>query len=174
MHISIGIGAAVAAALLLAPPAKADGVPVTLSAKDPGLLALGAGSFDFDHRNPEAEFRAEYRFPQSFYYIKPLLGVFGTDRSAIYAYFGLRADIVFADHYVVMPVAAMGYYDRGSGKDLGSHFEFKTGAEFAYRFDGGVRIGLAFDHISNAGITKKNPGEENLLLMFSLPLGFQD
>jgi hypothetical protein len=34
-----------------------------------------------------------------------------------------------------------------------------------------VRVGPAFDHISNAGIGKKNPGEENLMMMVSVPLG---
>ena len=69
-----------------------------------------------------------------------------------------------------MPVATVGYYSKGDGEDLGSPVEFKTGAEFAYRFDEGWRVGVAFDHISNAGLTKRNPGTELLLLMVSLPI----
>jgi lipid A 3-O-deacylase len=137
---------------------------------DPGLLALGIGAFDFDHRQPAAEFRGEWRFSQGLWLIKPLLGAFVTSRGSFYGYFGLRADIILAEHYVIMPVAAFGYYDKGNGKDLGSHAEFKTGVEFAYRFDNAMRLGLAFDHISNAGITQKNPGTENLLVVLSLPL----
>jgi hypothetical protein len=70
-----------------------------------------------------------------------------------------------------MPVAAAGYFHRGAGKDLGSHLEFKTGLELAYRFDDMSRIGIAFDHISNAGLTKRNPGTESLLLTYSIPIG---
>jgi lipid A 3-O-deacylase len=155
---------ALAAAILLAPSlARAD---------DPGLLAIGAGAIDFDHKQPAAEFRAEYRFAQGFYFIKPIAGVLGTTRGSVYVYGGLRADFIFAQHYVLMPVAAVGYFDRGNGKDLGSHTEFKTGVEFAYRFDNAARVGLAFDHISNAGITRVNPGTESLMVMVSLPLGW--
>jgi lipid A 3-O-deacylase len=156
--------AAVAAALALASsPSRAD---------DPGLAAVGLGAFDFDHNHPAGELRAEYRFAQGFYFIKPVIGAFGTTRRSVYAYGGLRADIVLYDHYVIMPVATVGYYDKGNGKDLGSRLEFKTGVEFAWRFDNAMRLGIAFDHISNAGITKRNPGTENLLLVYSLPLGF--
>lgn len=158
------VAAVVAAALGLASaPSRAD---------DPSQLAVGLGAFDFDHKQPAGELRAEYRFAQGYYFIKPVIGAFGTSRSSVYAYGGLRADIVLYDHYVIMPVAAVGYYDKGNGKDLGSHLEFKTGVELAYRFDNAMRLGLAFDHISNAGITKRNPGTENLLVMYSLPLGW--
>ena len=123
-------------------------------AEDTGLVAGGVGAMDFDHSKPAAEFRGEYRFGTGFFFIKPVVGGFVTTRSSTYFYGGLRADLILFDHYVVMPNAAVGYYDKGDGKDLGSHAEFKTGVEFAYRFDNAMRLGLAFDHISNAGITK--------------------
>jgi hypothetical protein len=135
---------------------------------DPLLLAVGAGSWDFDH-HPEGELRGELRFPESVWMIKPLVGVIGSSRGSSYVYFGLRIDFIFADHYVVMPDAAVGWYHRGTDKNLGSPVEFKTGAEFAYRFDNAARIGIAFDHISNAGLTQANPGTEQLMLMVSYP-----
>jgi hypothetical protein len=153
--------AAALATLALAPSARAA---------DPGLLALGVGVTDFDHSLPAGEFRGEYRFAQGIWVIKPMLGAFGTTRGAAYGYGGLLADFVFADHYAVTPNAAVGYYHRGSGKNLGSPAEFKTGAEFAYRFDNAMRLGLDFDHISNAGLTRRNPGTEELLVVFSLPV----
>lgn len=160
--------AALAAAVLLLPAlARAD---ILSPPADPPLIALGAGDIDFDHREPAGELRGEYRFAQGFYFIKPMIGAFGTSRHSVYVYGGLRADLVFLDHYVVMPNAAVGWYTRGDGKALGSPVEFKTGVEFAYRWDGGTRLGVAFDHISNAGLTKLNPGTEQLLLMLSLPV----
>jgi lipid A 3-O-deacylase len=145
-------------------------LPALARADDPPLIALGAGDIDFDHREPAGELRGEYRFSQGFYFIKPMIGAFGTSRHSVYAYGGLRADLVFFQHYVVMPNAAVGWYNRGNGKALGSPVEFKTGVEFAYRWDGGARLGVAFDHISNAGLSKLNPGTEQLLLMLSLPV----
>src|SRR5208282_5677066 len=140
--------------------------------EDGDLVALGLGGYDVLHNYTAAQARVEYRFHQSLFYIQPLLGVLGTNRKTVYTYFGLRSDILLFHHYVVMPVEAVGYFNKGNGKDLGSHTEFKSGVELAYRFDGGSRLGLAFDHISNAGITAKNPGTESLLLVWSFPLQF--
>lgn len=155
--------AALAAALTLTGAARAE---------DNGLLALGAGGFDFDHNHTAAEYRGEYRFGTGLWFIKPMIGAFGTSRGSVYAYGGFRGDFVLFDHYVIMPNAAVGYYGRGNGKNLGSRLEFKTGVELAYRFDNAMRVGVAFDHVSNAGLTKTNPGEENLLLMVSIPIGW--
>jgi hypothetical protein len=156
------LAAILAAAFLLAPTlARAD---------DPGLVALGVGDIDFDHKQPAGELRGEYRFSQGIFFIKPIVGAFGTSRHSVYAYGGLRADFIILDHYVIEPNAAVGYYNKGNGKNLGSPVEFKTGLELAYRFDNAARLGIAFDHISNAGLTRTNPGTEQLLVMLSWPL----
>jgi hypothetical protein len=143
-------------------------------ADDTPLLGLGVGGYDIIGNNGKAatQFRGEYRFGTGIFFIKPLIGAFITTDRTVYAYGGLRADIPIGNHVIIMPVAAVGYWDRGDGKDLGSHLEFKTGAELAWRFDDSSRLGIAFDHISNAGITQRNPGEENLLLVYSLPLSY--
>jgi lipid A 3-O-deacylase len=154
--------AAMAAALALVPS-------LARAADDPLLVAIGAGDIDFDHNHPAGELRGELRFAQGYWLIKPLAGAFGTSRGATYVYGGLRIDFIFAQHYVIMPDAAVGWYHRGNGKVLGSPVEFKTGAEFAYRFDNAARLGVAFDHISNAGLTRTNPGTEQILLMLSWP-----
>ena len=62
------------------------------------------------------------------------------------------------------------YFARGSGHHLGSWREFRTGAEFAWRFADMSRLGVAVHHTSNAGLTKRNPGEQSILLMYSVPL----
>ena len=43
--------------------------------------------------------------------------------------------------------------------------------DLAYRFDNGHRLGVRAAHISNASIHERNPGEEELLLTYSFPLG---
>jgi hypothetical protein len=40
-----------------------------------------------------------------------------------------------------------------------------------YRFPDASRIGVAFDHVSNAGMSSKNDGENNVVIMFSIPIG---
>jgi lipid A 3-O-deacylase len=159
-----GLGAAGLILAVLAPPARAD---------EPDLLAVGAGAYNVLHKAKEAEARLEYRFSYRFLYvIRPIVGVLATNKRTVYPYGGFRFDAEIGRHLVITPEAAVGYWSRGGGKDLGGHIEFKTGGEFAYRFDNNSRVGFLFDHISNAGIYKKNPGVESAMLMYSIPLGW--
>jgi hypothetical protein len=168
MRIPAGSAAAALALTLLAVPgaARADG---------PGFLALGVGAYDVAPRNAgntEAQFRVEYRFAQSFLWIlQPLVGAYSTTDHTFFGYAGLRIELPLGDHVVLMGDTAAGYWHHGSGLDLGDPLEFKSGVELAYRFADQSRLGIAFDHISNAGIAKLNPGVESLLLVYSYPLG---
>lgn len=136
-----------------------------------GYVAGGVGAFDFLHNYTAAQGRLEFRFAQSILYWHPLVGVFFTNHGSVYTYGGFRLELPVGKHILILPVATVGDYEKGNGKDLGSHVEFKTGVEVDLVFANGVRVGPAFDHVSNAGIGKKNPGEENLMLMVSVPLG---
>ncbi|MGO8919526.1 MAG: acyloxyacyl hydrolase [Stellaceae bacterium] len=148
---------------LLALPAWAD---------DPGLLTVGTGVYNMLRRDKEAEGRLEYDFSYRFLYIiRPVIGVLATNDRTVYGYGGFRFDAELGRHFVIMPQAAFGFWSRGDGKNLGGSEEFKTGAEFAYRFDDYSRLGLLFDHISNAGIYSKNPGVESAMIMYSIPIG---
>ena len=149
-------------AVAIANPAKAE---------IGGYIAGGVGAFDFLHNYTAAEGRLEFRFAQSFFYLRPLVGTFFTTHGSVYTYGGFRVELPVGPHVLIVPVATVGDYEKGGGKDLGAHIEFKTGVEVDYVFDNGIRVGPAFDHVSNAGIGKKNPGEENLMLMVSVPLG---
>jgi hypothetical protein len=134
-------------------------------------ITAGVGAFDFLHNHTAAEGRFELRFGQSLFFVKPLVGVFVTTKGSVYTYGGFRAEFAIGKHFMIIPVAAVGDYEKGGGKDLGSHIEFKTGIEFDYVMDNGIKFGPAFDHVSNAGIDKTNPGEENLMLMVTVPFG---
>jgi lipid A 3-O-deacylase len=177
---TIGRGAVLAGAILMAAaiawPAAAQ---VTLgSPGDPPRLALGAGAFDItpssSHKDSRtaAEFRGEYRFGDVWWFIAPFVGVAATSDGAFYGYGGFGFDINFGPNVVLTPNAAVGYFGRGSGTDLGSAVEFRTGAELAWRFPDRSRLGVAVNHTSNAGIGKKNPGEQSVVLMYSIPLHY--
>ena len=154
-----------AAAVLVAPwAARAD---------DPDLLAIGAGAYNVLRNAKEAELRLEYRFSYRFLHIiRPVAGALVTNQGSNFEYGGFRLDADVTPHIVITPEATMGYWSRGNGKDLGGHFEFKTGGEIAWRFDDYSRLGFLFDHISNAGIYKRNPGVESAMLVYSIPLNW--
>jgi hypothetical protein len=138
---------------------------------DPDYLALGGGASNVDHQRREVDARGEYRFSESLFWIKPQLGVRLTDERSVYAYGGIRMDLDIGSHFVLTPNFDVGYWAKGNDKNLGSWVEFKSGAEFAYRFDDHSRLGIQFDHMSNAGLTKQNPGVQSLVLLYSIPIG---
>jgi hypothetical protein len=161
--------AALAAGLASPAALAGDSGSGAWGADDPAFLSFAAGAFDVLHNETAGEFRAEYRFADKWLYLKPFLGVLGTTDKAFYGYGGFRMDIYLGRRFVLMPNAAFGYYQHGSGKNLGGVAEFRTGGEFAYRFDDRSRLGFSFNHISNAGIYKRNPGEEEVAIVYSIP-----
>ena len=63
----------------------------------------------------------------------------------------------------VMP----GIYFAGDGRDIGGALQFRSGIELGYGTESGLRIGLTFDHRSNADLRSYNPGLETLRLRVS-------
>jgi lipid A 3-O-deacylase len=156
-------------------PAAAQ-VMLGTPATDPPRVEFGVGAFDItpssSHKDSEtaAEFRGEYHFGDVLWAISPFIGVSGTSDGGFYGYGGFGIDIDFGPNVVLTPTAAAGYFARGSGTNLGSWWEFRTGAELAWRFANQGRIGIAVNHTSNAGLTRLNPGEQSIVLTYSIPL----
>ena len=156
--------------------ARSAGAQVTFgSPGDPPRVALGGGAFDVlpDSKKPHAItvglVESEYRFGDVWWILSPFVGVMGTGQGAFYGYFGFGFDINFPHSLVLTPTAAAGYFFSGQGLNLGSWWEFRTGAELDYRFADQRRIGVGFYHMSNAGIGKENPGQEMANLVFTVP-----
>jgi hypothetical protein len=136
-----------------------------------GSLRVAAGYYDVIAGDDEAaSFSAEYHLGRAFWWVDPFGGLMITTEGALYGYAGLALDIVIADRVAITPSAAVGAYHDGGGKDLGHWVEFRTGAEMAYIFPNQSRLGLAFYHMSNAGLGRHNPGVEILQLSYSAPL----
>jgi lipid A 3-O-deacylase len=170
----VGLGLLIALGVAAAPPAAAQisfGSP-----GDPPRVALGSGAFDALPNNKKPGdgvaglASGEYRFGDVLWIVAPFIGAFGTGKGAFYGYGGFGFDIAFFDKWIAAPSAAVGYFAHGGGLDLGSHCEFRTGAEFDYRFDNLSRLGVGFYHMSNAGIGKKNPGVELATFVLTVPL----
>jgi lipid A 3-O-deacylase len=162
--------------LLLADAAAPAGAQISFgSPADPPRIAVGAGAFDVtpgngNHSGTAAELRAEYRFGDVLWFVSPFIGVTGTSSAGFYGYGGFGIDVNFGPNFVLTPNVAGGYYARGLGTNLGSWWEFRTGIELAWRFEDKSRLGVALHHMSNAGLTQRNPGQNSVVLMYSVPL----
>lgn len=148
--------------------------PIALVADEPSYLELGAGVYDLigDHVQHETfAADAEYHFGQKLFFIGPAVGVIADARGGGMVYAALYSDIAFGP-VIVTPLGGIGAWWHGSHVDenLGGTFEFRLSLAAAYEFADRSRLGLRFGHISSAGINKKNPGENDLMLTYGLPL----
>jgi hypothetical protein len=130
---------------------------------------VGAFNILDDDEDTSGQFGVEYRFRQWNYGIRPTVGVNIDWDGGAYAYGGFNWEIPLSDSFLLIPNFMVGAYHEGGSKDLGGALEFRSGIEVAYQCQNKHRIGLAFNHISNASIYDKNPGAEALLLTYSLP-----
>ena len=144
--------------------------PTMARADDPDFLAFSVGAFDIGDDDTTVEGRIEYRSDRRFWLFKPFVGGMVNGDGGLYGYAGVLIDLFWGRRLVTTLSFAPGLYEEGSGKDLGHVVEFRSQIEIGYRFDNRSRLALAFSHMSNASIDDRNPGTENLVLTYAVPL----
>jgi hypothetical protein len=143
--------------------------PILVHGNGADNLLLGAGAFDLRH-DPSGAGTVEYRFGRKVFVVGLALGLMANTDGGLFGYVGAYADLSYRKIYMT-PQLAMGGYGEGSSQDLGGVFQFRESLDLAYRFDNGHRLGIRAAHISNASIHDINPGEEEVLLIYSFPIG---
>ena len=97
--------------------------------------------------------------------ISPITGGFITENSAVYVYTGFEWNIDMGA-LEFTPSFAPGLYHKGDGKDLGHALEFKSEIQFSYNSSENTKIGISYNHVSNASIGDKNPGANSYMFNF--------
>jgi hypothetical protein len=148
--------------------------PLGIVTQAPTLLDLGAGVYDLmgnAHRNETAAVDAELRLGQRWAAIGPAVGTIVSMRGGGMVYVGIDSDLALGP-VVITPLMGLGAWWRGGHNDenLGGTFQFRLSLAVAYAFDGGSRLGVRFGHISNADIHRANPGENDLMVTYAIPL----
>ena len=91
--------------------------------------------------------------------VSPITGGFLTENNAFYLYTGIQWELNVGP-VKITPSFAPGYYNYGSGKDLGYPLEFKSELQFTLDLPKGTEMGMSYNHISNASLgTKKSRGK---------------
>ena len=97
--------------------------------------------------------------------LSPITGAMITADSASYFYTGVQANYkIGALNFT--PSFAPGFYNEGSGKDLGHALEFKSEIQLSLELPLDSQIGFSYNHLSNASLGDKNPGANSY--MFNL------
>ena len=129
------------------------------------------GLFDFsDHKQKATLFGIQHQneelFRDSFLgKISPITGGFLTANSAFYLYTGVQAEYEIGA-LKITPSFAPGYYNYGSGKDLGYPLEFKSEIQVSFDLSDTSHLGMSYNHISNASLGTKNPGANSYMFNF--------
>ena len=155
--------------------AQAQGLHVITGG--PAYISLGLGEFNAfgvhplvgpNPRIPEVD--VEYQSASKLFGVGALWGILANTDGGFMGYTGFYSDIAW-HRWVLTPVLGFGGYDPGRGKPLGDTFEFRLELGLAYQFKNDARLGIKFAHISNAKIAKTDPGEDEVLVTYSVPVG---
>jgi lipid A 3-O-deacylase len=143
--------------------------------EEPDYIAVEGGQFDaVKNVQQAASLGAEYRSKRIIWWkLRPFVGAGFTSNQSLYGYGGIRLATYWGEHVVISPSLAIGGYSAGQGKDLGNPpVVVRSGLDFEYAFAHGLRVGLAYHHISNGKFLgqTENPGTEIVGLTISIPL----
>jgi len=134
-------------------------------------LNVFAGMFDFSDDGQRAsllgvQHQNEELYRNSFLgRLSPITGGFLTKKNALYLYTGVQAEYELG-FLTITPSFAPGYYNEGSGKDLGFPIEFKTEVQMSFNLGDSSQMGMSYNHISNASMGSKNPGANSYMFNF--------
>ena len=134
-------------------------------------LSAYTGMFDFSDGNQSAglfglQHQNEELYRNSFLgKLSPITGGFITENNAFYLYTGVQAEYEIG-FLTITPSFAPGYYNYGSGKDLGHPLEFKSEVQMSFDLSDNTKLGMSYNHISNASLGTKNPGANSYMINF--------
>ena len=98
--------------------------------------------------------------------VAPVSGAFVTGKDSLYFYTGVEGQYNLGP-VNISPSFTPGYYEKGSGKDLGSSLEFKSEIKLGFDILKGSKLGYSYSHISNNDWGSTNPGTDNQQIVFS-------
>ena len=134
-------------------------------------LNIFTGMFDFSDDKQSSgllglQHQNEELFRNSFLgKLSPITGGFLTEKNAFYLYSGVQAEYELG-FLTITPSFAPGYYNYGSGKDLGYPLEFKSEVQVTLDLSDSTHLGMSYNHISNASLGEKNPGANSYMINF--------
>ncbi|MCH7722949.1 MAG: acyloxyacyl hydrolase [Bacteroidetes bacterium] len=140
-------------------------------AQDRNYIAISSAVFDIlQQTDPSFESRVEFRLGKVKLGGHPFSGVMVNTEGAVHIYLGLYYDIQLTDFLFLTPSFAPGLYAKNNSKDLKFALEFQSQIEISFKFVNGARVGVSFNHISNATLGVENPGVESLAVTYVIPI----
>jgi len=130
-------------------------------------ISFSMAMFDvLQQDKPSLEGRLEIQGSELTWIAKPFVGIMTNTDGALHFYSGFALDIPLVSIFYISPSLAPGIYYKSKSKDLSLLLEFRSQLELGIVLDNDLRVGLSFNHISNASLGKINPGVESVALTY--------
>jgi Lipid A 3-O-deacylase (PagL) len=149
------------------------GIFISISAHADRIAFSGGVMTAVDHPPSfvgTAEYRPSFNLLQSAAELHPILGLLSNTQGSVYGYGGLRLGFPLSDTWRYENAVGFGGYVQDNGPDLYCPFEFFLAVSILKNISEKYRVGIQLFHISNAGIVTHDPGSNNYLAVFELPL----
>jgi hypothetical protein len=141
----------------------------------PSRAVVGVGAFNAFGYAPDdvvPAAHAELMYGGKIYGVGPLIGVMTNTEGGVFGFGGLYLDVRIGKRFVATPFLGVGAYHQSGSRDLDGVLQLRPSFTVAYELDSGIRVGLNYAHISNAGIHDTNPSDEEFHVTLSFPLPF--
>ena len=144
--------------------------PLPAAAEPEALLGVGWSGIESDYDAASAIVEARTGPVLDFHGIELRLGAaaeIDTDAD-VWGGAGLVVTVPFLDAFRLEASFMPGLYAEGSGRDLGGPVQFRSLIGLSYAVAPGYRVGVAFNHKSNADLYDENPGEDSAFVFLAL------
>ena len=140
--------------------------------KSPAYLSFAGGHaavLDSD-QNDLAVFKIEYQTTKRLKWdLIPSFGFAYAESNASFVFTSLNKEYFLSDNWILTPSFGLGIFNDGERIQLGNDLQFRSGLKIYYQLKNKARLGLELYHLSNGGLSDKNPGTEPVFLSISIP-----
>ncbi|EAR50959.1 hypothetical protein OG2516_03123 [Oceanicola granulosus HTCC2516] len=134
-------------------------------------LSFQVANLEFQEESIGGEIFADYATGEARGPFQPVVGFSYSSENSAWLGFGLRTAMPLFDTGLVAEGALMpGFHATGDGPYLGGSLQFRSSLGMSYEFINEARVGVYYDHRSNADINRVNPGLETFGFRLSVPL----
>lgn len=138
-------------------------------AMDRPLMGIGIGAGCILDDDKIMLGSVEYRPAVTIYKLNPWFLIdFGDD--VFFGAIGLMMKFNLTQSLLLTPSFGVGYCSEKNGIDLGSTLQFRSAIELTHEFQHNGQLGVSFGHVSNGGLSDKNPGFEFLKISYFFPI----
>lgn len=138
----------------------------------PARVTVQYGDTYFQEDVIGTEVAAYYDLPFTYGAYQPTVGASLTSSNDLWVGAGGKwsTDRIDGGTFFVELSLMPGIYFYGDGPDIGFPLQFRGALGAGYTFENGSKLGVFFDHRSNANASEYNPGIETLSVRYAITL----